>query len=96
MSKRGKAGALGPAPPICLTAAGINERRKVQRHAPYTNNIISMPSTATASTMYLTETLSSLNALPDELLLHILGHLDYPFLLALSRVRDLGLCCGFC
>jgi hypothetical protein len=43
-----------------------------------------------------TEIKSSLDALPDELLLQILGHLDYPFLLALSRVRTLDLCCGSC
>ncbi|KAI4797730.1 hypothetical protein E4T44_11901 [Aureobasidium sp. EXF-8845] len=45
-----------------------------------------MPSTATFGTLCYTETESTLDALPDELLLQILGHLDYPFLLALSRV----------
>lgn len=60
------------------------------------HNTISMPSTATVGTMDLIKTVSSLNTLPDELLLQVLSHLDYPFLLALSRVRDLGLCCGSC
>jgi hypothetical protein len=83
----------------------INERREDQ-HAPslmpptyihtYIHNIISIPSTATVSTMNPTEIKSSLDVLPDELLLQILGHLDYPFLLALSRVRTLDLCCGSC
>ena len=76
-------------------------RREHQRttRGPKTDsvhNIISMPLTATVSMMYPIETVSSLNTLPDELLLQILGHLDYPFLLALSRVRDLGLCGGSC
>jgi hypothetical protein len=62
----------------------------------YIHNIISIPSTATVSTMNPTEIKSSLDVLPDELLLQILGHLDYPFLLALSRVRTLDLCCGSC
>lgn len=85
--------ALGPAPPICFTASTNDPH---MRGPQDTHNIISMPSTATVSTMDLIEDVSSLNALPDELLLQILGHLDYPFLLALSRVRDLGLCCGSC
>lgn len=46
--------------------------------------------------MSLTRAGPSLDAFPDELLLQILGHLDYPFLLALSRVRPIGLCCGPC
>ncbi|KAG9873793.1 hypothetical protein KCV02_g22728, partial [Aureobasidium melanogenum] len=36
--------------------------------------------------MSFTRANPGLDALPDELLLQILGHLDYPFLLALSRV----------
>jgi hypothetical protein len=79
----------------------IDERREDQDASSlmlptYIHNIIRMPSTATVSTTYYTETESSLDGLPDELLLQILGHLDYPFLMALSRVRTLGLCCGSC
>jgi len=80
--------ALGPAPPTFLTAT-TNDTRSKDIHSN-----ISTPSIATIGTMCLVKAESSLDALPDELLLQILGHLDYPFLLALSRVRDLGLCCG--
>lgn len=47
-----------------------------------------MASTVTVGAMFLTKSGPGLDALPDELLLQILGHLDYPFLLALSRVRS--------
>ncbi|CAD0100946.1 unnamed protein product, partial [Aureobasidium mustum] len=44
-----------------------------------------MASTVTVKAMSLTRADPGLDAFPDELLLQILGHLDYPFLLALSR-----------
>lgn len=53
-----------------------------------------MASTATMNTPLPESGFTSLDALPDELLLQIFGHLDYPFLLALSRVRTFNLCYG--
>ena len=34
-ARQGRPWALGPAPPICFTAASINERREGQRQTPY-------------------------------------------------------------
>ncbi|KAI5253975.1 hypothetical protein E4T42_02577 [Aureobasidium subglaciale] len=48
-----------------------------------------MASTVTFSTLSCKKA-ASIDALPDEVILIILGHLDYPFLLAVTRVRTLG------
>ncbi|CAD0115245.1 unnamed protein product, partial [Aureobasidium uvarum] len=68
--------------PTCFTASHATRCHSACSRI----KLYSMASNVTASTVSLTRTIPSLEALPDELLLQIMSDLDYPFLLALSRV----------